>query len=176
MSVLVEKLRELSILGLSGKVNVVQKGNSQHIGIVFLQKGLLVNCLYEDKRGLRPLFDLVLTDYSFKKNFYYIVEPEVLLERELLFHMTLDDFLKCLKNRYLRPWKQFRPPASLKLSVAKEFFSTKSQVSPLENSLLKTITIYSRVSDIYKYSNMLDCMVTSLLVSLRKKGALKVLE
>ena len=176
MAILVEKLKELSSLGLSGKVHVVQKENSQHIGIVFLQKGLLVNGHYGGDRGFRPLFDLVLTDYGLRENFYYIVEPEVLLKKEFLFHMTVDDFLKILKNRSLSPWEQFRPPGSLKLSVVKEFFSKKSQVSSLEHSLLKTIMTYGRVSDIYKYSNMLDSMVTSLLVSLRKKGALKVLK
>ncbi len=176
MAILVEKLKKLSVLGLSGKVNVVQKADSRYIGIVFLQKGIFVNCFYGDEHGLRSLFDLVLTDYSLREYFYYIVEPEVLFEKECRFHVTFDEFLKILKNRSLRPWEKFRPPPSLKLSVVKEFSSKTSQVSPLENSLLKTITNYSRVSDIYKNSNMLDSMVTSLLVSLRKKGALKVLK
>ena len=176
MAVLVDKLKEFTALGLSGKINVVHRENSQHIGIVFFKKGLLVNCSYEGEYGLRPLFDLVLTDFSLKEHFYYIVEPEILSGSVFKFQMTFDDLLRVLQDQSFRPWEELRPPESLRLSVVKEFFIKTSKINILEESLLKTINNYSRVSDIYKNSNILDPLITSLLVSLRKKGALRVLE
>ena len=171
---LTKKIRELTLTRFTGKIHVVRKANAQHIGVVFLDNGLLVNGTYQQNFGFKGLFHLVLADS--KGDFRYLVEPEVIFEKDKKFKMKLDDFLKKIKDQYHDSNTRLRPPYNLKVLVRKEFTLRNEKTTPMEFNLLKVIRGHSRISDVYKHSNMLESVVTYLLISLRRKGALRVVE
>ena len=69
-----------------------------------------------------------------------------------------------------------KPPEHLKLLVKSEFIKNGGAVTPMEYELLSTISDFNLVKDIYEHSELFEFEITELLVSLRKKEALKVVE
>ena len=170
MLTLIKKLRELSLLHFTGRVHLVEKDNGPQVGLVSMAEGLLVGGLYRGQGGIQALAELVLEDGGKCR---YLVEPEILSPRDRQFEVTLRDFLAFMKDTYYRS-DHLRPPLDLKILVKEDFVSQNGKTTPMECDLLKIISHCHRVGDVYKYGHPLESVVTSLLVSLRKKGALKV--
>ena len=70
--------------------------------------------------------------------------------------------------------KKLRPPGALKLVLNPNFIVEGQDVAPNEFDVLSAISDYSRVEDIYNHCPLMEYEVTQALVSLRRKGALKV--
>ena len=72
--------------------------------------------------------------------------------------------------------KKLKPSPDLRLVLNPEILTSKEDLSPREFDLMSVITEWCKVSDIYKYSKMMDFEITNALVSLRKKRAIKVFQ
>ncbi|MBY0414389.1 MAG: hypothetical protein K2Q18_09495, partial [Bdellovibrionales bacterium] len=72
--------------------------------------------------------------------------------------------------------KKLRPQGHLKLVIDPEIILSKEELNPQEFDVLGVITEWCKVSDIYKYSKLMDFEITHALVSLRKKRAIKVFQ
>ncbi len=68
--------------------------------------------------------------------------------------------------------KALRPPDDLKLLIRASFIEAGDAVTGEEFELLRTISDFSRVKDIYKNSQLPDYQITNGLISLRKKQAI----
>ena len=152
MLTLTDKIGRLTAENFTGKVHVVWKNNSQHIGEVSLEEGFLVGGRYRERTGLPALLDLALDDGKAMGRLSYMVEPEVIPPKERELQMTYKVFLKELHGRNRIKKQDLKPPGPLKLLVREEFLSEHGLSGP-ELGLLKVISRYTKVVDIYKNSN-----------------------
>jgi hypothetical protein len=70
--------------------------------------------------------------------------------------------------------KRLRPPGELRVLIDPEFIETGDKPDSLEFNILKTMSTFNKVADIYQNCDLFDFEITKGLVSLRKKGAIKV--
>ena len=174
MSDLIKTLTKLASVHFTGKVNLLGKTDSGHLGVIVLKQGVLVQCRYNQKQGIDCLFEFFQNCYD-KEDFYTIMEPETIAPDNNSFHLKVSELMEMKKRRKIYEEK-LRPPGDLKLLVRHDFLSSAVNISPVESQLLKTILNHQRVCDIYQYVGMDESLVTRLLIGLRKKGALKVVD
>jgi hypothetical protein len=169
-------LDEQTLVGFTGKVNVLSKLNRQYLGHLLLKNGDVVQAFYKTVTGIKAFFNIVVADYELEP-ISYVVEPETVEENQRGIHFPYS----VLKNRtqeviekYLATVK-LRPDSNLKLLVKADFLSQSGEVTPEEFEVLSTLSDWNLVRDIYQNCNLVDYEVTLALVGLRKKGALKVI-
>ena len=113
-----------------------------------------------------------------RKVFSFVSEPDLVLSSDHVFEMSESQFLK-FKNDYFEQFDELsklRPNDNLKLVVDNHNFSFSSTLNKSEFDVLCSIVEYSVVKDIYENCDLLDFDITTALISLRKKGVLKVLQ
>ena len=175
MLTLIKKLRELTGSHFTGRVHLVERHNARHIGVVLLREGFLVNGRYRGEEGLGGLGELILVDETYGSGtFRYLAEPEVIARGDEKFAISLRDFLLLMKDKYYNS-DHLRPPCNLKILVKKDFSPRGEPITPMECDLLETISDGVSVGEVYKNAHLIEPVMTSLLVSLRRKGALKVI-
>lgn len=170
-------LDEQSAMGFTGKVNVLKKENSQSYAVILILNGKVINCLAAARSGEKALLDLVVQDVSNVMKLKIIVEPEVVSEAEGVFSWSVDQVKKqsrLIYDNYINN-KKLKPPAHLKLIINADFVVNGDDIVADEFDVLSAISDYSRVQDIYNNCPLLEYEVTRALVSLRRKGAIKVL-
>jgi hypothetical protein len=175
---IVNIIEEQIILGLTGKINVLDAKTKQFLGSIYLIEGRLANVKYLEIEGQKAFFNLCMSDDEKKLNLEFIVEPELIDSRE----KKIDRPFSILKRKLYEIAEKHKetvknkPPGSLKLLIQPEFLLSREDVNSIEFRLLCTMSDYNLVSDIYKKSPLLDFEITNALVSLRKKNAIKVIE
>jgi len=107
----------------------------------------------------------------------FAVEPEVVGDNEVIFSLEYQEFVDTGQKIFqaYKSSKRFRPPEHLKLVLDPDFVAKGQPVSYVEFELMGTISDFSRVSDIFNESKLLEYQINNALVSLRQKGALKVI-
>jgi undecaprenyl pyrophosphate synthase len=106
-----------------------------------------------------------------------VVEPEVVDEKERQIHYPYA-VLKNKLQEVLKLYKEsikLRPPENVKILSEASFLTSNEAVSPEEFEVLMTLTEWTNPNDIYRQCPLLDHEITQALVSLRKKGALKII-
>lgn len=174
---LMANIQEQSSLGLTGKINVLLHDNRQFIGALFLLQGHLVNATYLGRQGRQALIHLVFDDEKKHADFRFIIEQEVIGPGHISFNLTFKDFKEFIQGLFSKHKEaiRLRPPAHLALLVNASFISHGPPITPEEFDVLSTISNYRHVRDIYRHTPLQDFEITWALVSLRKKGAIKVL-
>ncbi len=173
---LLHVLEEQNSMGFTGRINVLRSANSQTHAVILMREGRLVNCRMSERSGEKALLDLVFQDVSNSMEFKLVVEPEVVSEAEGIFNWNIDQ----LKSRARQVYenylsnKKLKPPPHLKLLLNADFVLSGEAVEPAEFDVLSAISDYSRVQDIYDHCALMEYEVTRALISLRKKGAIKV--
>ena len=169
-------LDEQTMVGFTGKVNVLSKLNRQYLGHLLLRNGEVIQAFYKSVSGIKAFFNIVVSDFELEP-ISYVVEPETVEEHQRGIHYPFS-VLKArtqeVIEKYLASVK-FRPPQDLKMLVKAEFLSTDYEVTPEEFEVLSTLSDWNLVKDIYQNCNLVDYEITLALVGLRKKGALKVI-
>jgi hypothetical protein len=105
------------------------------------------------------------------------VEPELVDEKERQIHYPFS----VIKNKLAEVLKLYResiklkPPGNVKILIDVGFIEDTITVNQEEFEVLKALTEWSNPADIYQNCSLLDHEITISLVSLRKKGALKIL-
>jgi hypothetical protein len=159
-----------------GRINILYKKNSQLLGFILLKDGELVQIKYDKYRGKKALEFLLLEVESNKDKYHFVVEPEVvdLVHRE--FSESWSDLKESLIAA-LKKWKEYSvlaPPANLKVFVNADFIYKGNNVDTDEFSILEIITDYNKISGVYEKSNLYRHQITSKLVSLKLKNAIRV--
>lgn len=169
-------LDEQSLVGFTGKVNVLSKLNRQYLGHLLLKNGDVIQAFYRQVSGQKAFFNIVISDYELEP-IIFVVEPETVEEKQRGIHFPYS-VLKSRTQDVLAKYHatvKLRPPGDLKLIVKAEFLSQKAEVAPEEFEVLATLSDWNLVKDIYQNCNLVDYEITLALVGLRKKGALKVI-
>ena len=178
MTNLIEVLKEQASFGFTGKVNLLSKDTDQFLGVIYLQEGIMVGAAMNELRGKKALLRMVFDDVDGNQNFKFIVEPEILDESVLTMRLKFEEIRKLAQEHYgqYQESKKLRPAPHLNLVIDPTVVVSKDELSPEEFDVLSTLTEWSKVSDIYKYSKLMDYELTMALVSLRKKKAIKVFQ
>ena len=141
-----------------------------------MQEGELTSSQYLEYSGLQALLLLGVDDYFERREIKFVLEPE-LIETFPKLDLKLSTFKKKLSvaiSEYSLA-KEQRPPGFLRLAVAKEAIIDGSMfLTPHEFEVLKSISKSGLVEEVEKDCELLDYQVTTALVSLRKKKAIKV--
>lgn len=171
-------IEEQQLVCFTGKVNLLKKFSNESIGSLYLIDGKIVNGKCKDLSPLKAVFKLV-SDYEKNgDNQQIVIEPELLSFSDKKLDYPHQVLVKKLHefSKQMKEADKNRPPDNLKLLINQEFISDGGEVSPIEYDLLCTISDYNLVKDIYQNSKMFDHEITEVLVNLRKKNALRVIE
>lgn len=171
-----ETIEEQIAVRFTGKVNVLSTYNRQYLGHLLFKDGEIIQAIFQTHKGLKAFYQLIIQEYSLQ-NFQYVVEPEVVEENERQIHYPfavirnkLADILKLYRESL-----KLRPPDSVKVLIDASFMDDTLAVTPHEFEVLDTLTEWNAPNDIYQHCQLLDHEITMALVSLRKKGALKII-
>jgi len=166
---LLEILKDQSAFGFTGKINALLKSNGQFFGVVYQSEGYIVDAKVQNISGKKGLLNLIFIDVEKDDYLKFVVEPEVLNHEN--FTMKLSK-----KFAHYLSSKKLKPPGNLKLLIDPEIIVNNDQITPEEFDVLALLSEWCLVSDIYKYSKLMDYEVTDALVTLRKKKAIKVFQ
>jgi hypothetical protein len=171
---IVPAVEEQIAVQFTGKLNVLAAFNRQYLGHMIFKNGDIYQVFYKHHRGLKAFNQLIIDEYTLS-SILYIVEPEVVDEKERQIHYPYP----VIKNRMSESLKlyqeslKFKPPENVKLLIDGQFLREVTPVTPQEFDVLETLTEWTRASDIYQYCPLLEHEITWALVSLRKKNAIK---
>lgn len=178
MTNLIEVLKEQASFGFTGKINVLSRDNGQFLGVIYQQEGLIVGAQIKELKGKKALLKMIFDDVESNENFKFIVEPEVLSSEIMTVKISIEEIKKEAQGHFQDyiSAKKLRPAGHLKLVINPEVIVSNEDITPQEFDVLSVVTEWCKVSDIYKYSKLMDFEVTHALVSLRKKRAIKVFQ
>ena len=108
----------------------------------------------------------------------FIVEPEIIEAESTDFKLDIHKFKLESRQRYERYLKSIKltPPKDLRLIINSDFIDSGANLTDSEFDVLKVISDYSKVADIYNVARLYQYEVTEALVSLRQKKAIRVLQ
>jgi len=172
---LIRTIEEQAVFGFTGRINVLLE-SGQLKGIIFLKDGGVVQARFEGEYGENSLLKLLALTLKPQVNYRYVVEPEIVEDSFCAFSLSATQ----LANKYLPLLSKrvnelnLRPPDELKLLVKGTYVSDGALPTYEEFKVLIALAEFSRVEDIYREAGLPEYIVTTALVGLRKKGALKV--
>jgi hypothetical protein len=178
MTNLMEILKDQAVFGFTGKVNLLQSINGQFQGVVYQHEGLIVGASYGQLKGKKALYKMIFEDVESAELFKFIVEPELIASEFFSMKLSFDEVkveAQGIYQNYILA-KKLKPSSDLMLVVNPEIIISADNISSDEFDILLILTEWSSVSDIYKYSKLMEFEVTNALVSLRKKRAIKVFQ
>lgn len=169
-------IEEQIAVQFTGKVNILATFNRQFLGHVLFINGEIIQVKLNNHTGLKAFYQLIIQEHSLQ-SFDYVVEPELVDEKERQIHYPYSVIKNKMSDVLLkyRESLKLRPPENVKILVDVEFIEDTLPVTPEEFDVLLTLTEWNSPFDIYQHCQLLDHEITLALVSLRKKGALKIL-
>lgn len=175
-SKVLDVIEEQIAVEFTGKVNVLATFNRQFLGQILFKNGEIIQVNFHHHKGLKAFYQLVIQELSLQK-FDYVVEPEVVEDKERQIHYPYS----VIKNKLASVLKEYkaslkaRPPENIKILISGDFMEDSSPVTPAEFDVLLALTEWNSPFDIYQHCQLMDHEITWALVSLRKKGALRIL-
>lgn len=169
-------IEEQQAVQFTGKVNVLASFNRQFLGHILFKNGDVIQVTFNSQKGLKAFYQLIIQEYSLQ-SFDYVVEPEVVDEKERQIHypfIVIKNKMSDVLKQYRESLK-FRPPDNVKILIEAGFIEDQQPVSPHEFEVLESLTEWNNPFDIYQKCCLMDHEITWALVSLRKKGALKII-
>ncbi len=168
-------IEEQQSVRFTGKVNVLAAFNRQFLGHILFKDGEIIQVIFNKNQGIKAFYQLIIQEYSLQA-FDYVVEPEVVEENQRQIHYPF----AVIKNKMADVLKQYReslkvrPPENVKILIDSHFVEDTLPVTPEEFEVLEALTEWNTPFDIYQHCRLMDHEITWALVSLRKKGALKI--
>ncbi|MFZ4712858.1 MAG: hypothetical protein ACOYL6_04050 [Bacteriovoracaceae bacterium] len=174
---LLNLIEEQVVVEFSGKINLLLRESRQLLGSIILNEGEIFRVDYKGNSGMKALFSLYLDDL--KDNYLSIVvEPEIIenVNRNLHYPfktimMKLSEFMHEYEKN-----KSLRPPDGIKLLAVADFLASGGGINEKEFQVLATISDYNKIEEIYRYCPLMEYEITQSLITLRQKGALKVIK
>ena len=171
---LIYKIEEQLSIGFTGKVNVLDKKNHQFMGDVIFREGKIIGCHYNNFKGPQALLYIIISDVVSEYNFYFVVEPEMIRGEGRVINF---DYIKNRASEIVRQFyssKALRPPEEIRTLVQKKFIISGANINFQEFQVLCAITDCATIKEVYSAVEFHEYETTNALVSLRKKGAVKV--
>lgn len=159
----------------TGKVNILASFNRQFLGNFLFKNGEIIQVSFDHYKGMKAFYHLMIQEYSLQ-SFDYVVEPELVEEKERQIHYPYSILKKKLANM-LKEYKtslRLKPPENIKIILEVDFLQNQTTVTPNEFEVMVALTEWNTPFNLYQKSPLLDHEITLALVSLRKKGALKI--
>lgn len=172
---LFRSLDEQTMVGFTGRINILERTSHQMLGVVILREGQVYRCHYRGAAGLKAFYNAVIEGAQLVPQ-DFIVEPEIIEEKDRQIHYPYS----VLKNKTGEVLKRYqavagkRPPDHVKLIAKAAFLEAQSEVSEAEFQVLCALSEWSSVKDLYQHCSLLDYEITEALVSLRQQEALSV--
>jgi hypothetical protein len=174
---LLSAIEDNSSFGFTGKINILLKDSGQYKGVIYQRDGRIVQAEFEGQSGKKALVKSIVANQAQNNKYKFVLEPEVIDEAMISFSLDLEQLYEEVSEyiKNLDKVKSLKPPGTLKLLPKGEFIISGAEITKSEFDLLKLMTDYSTVNDLYEHSKMEDLEITLSIVALRKKGAIKVL-
>ncbi len=175
---LLEVLSDQSAFGFTGRINVLVKSTSQLYGVIYQREGSIVGADTQGVSGKKALFRMVFLDVESSNYLKYVVEPEIIKDEYAKMNLNFAD-LKIESQKYFQVYmdsKKLKPPMSLQLMINPEIVVNTEELTPEEFDTLSLLTEWSKVSDIYNQTKLLEFELTNSLISLRRKKAIRVFQ
>ena len=172
---LIYKIEEQLSIGFTGKVNILDKKNHQFMGDILFREGEIIGCNYNNLKGSQGLLYLIISDVVSEYDFYFVVEPEMVLGMGRVINF---DYIKERASEIVRQFyssKKLRPPQDIRILVQKKFVLAGTEINFQEFQILCAITDCATIEEVYSMVEFHEYEITNALVSLRKKGAIKVM-
>src|SRR3989339_150622 len=166
---LILKIEEQSFYAFTGRINLLLPGG-QLLGTILQKDGLLVNATYRGANGRNALYALVINEQFSEKKITLVIEPEIILQEQILFKLPFAQFKKLsekLAEKYY-PFHRLRPPASLRLFASNQ--NSSLELDNVEAEILRILSSPKSVSEIYSQVISDEIETTIALVNLRKNG------
>jgi len=175
---LLKILTEHSHLSFTGRINILDDSTSQFIGAIFLKEGRIVGAEFSSKSGKKGLMGILYQYFNATKKLKHIPEPELIEDAHLDFNLSIEQFKHLMKKFFedFKILKKFEPARNLKLDINPHFISNGPTLTSDEYKILDLICGGVKISDIYNQLEDLEYEISQALISLRKKGALKVVK
>lgn len=172
-----QTLLDQESLMFTGRINVLDKKTSAMLGHIHFREGIIVSVAYQKKIDKNALVLIFFNESQFD-TLKYIVEPEILKESDDETHLKFSGIVASIESgqRIMKEVKNLRPSENLRFLLNAEFLNKGDAVEKEEFELMKIIVDYGLVRDIYKKSLTDETTTTLGLISLRKKGAIKVVK
>ena len=173
---IISVLDEQTSVGFTGKVNLLKKTDGQFLGAVSVREGSICFCNYAGKLGKKALITAIIHEMDNIIEVKTVIEPEVIEPQDGEFRFAIGDLKKraAKELQKYKTLKKLRPPDHLTVMANIKIFDEASAMNYNNFLVLKSMTEFSRVEDIYKYTNLFEHEVTESLVTLRKKGYVNV--
>jgi hypothetical protein len=175
---LLKVLEDQAYLSFTGRVNLLGVDDNKYFGHIHILNGEIVGARFEDHDGQRVLTDILISEFMHKK-LRFVVEPEIVNGVDCQFLLNISQIKELLKERIeeAKQSKNLKPPGHLRLLIKPEFVAGGEEVDDVEYRALLLLTEFFKVDELYANSKgfLSEGDLTSALVSLRRKGALKVL-
>lgn len=172
---IIDTIEEQLSVQFTGKVNILSTFNRQYLGHILFKNGEIYQVIFQQHKALKAFYQVIIQEFSLQ-SFNYVVEPEVVEEKERQIHYPY----AVMKNKMADVIKsyqeslKFRPPENVKILIDAGFIDDTFPVTPQEFEVLEILTEWNSPFDIYQHCQLLDHEITMALVSLRKKSALKI--
>ncbi len=166
---------QISVL-FTGKINILSNFNRQYLGHLLFNNGELIQVHFKNMKGLKAFHQVAIEEYTLQ-SMQYIVEPEIVSESEREIHHPFGVIRNKL-NEVIDNYQQsikFKPPSNVKMMIDVSFLDKAPELTSEEFQILDLLTEWNQPDDIYRHSGLMDHEITLALVSLRKKGALKII-
>lgn len=170
-------IEEQMAVHFDGKINTLQTSNRQLLGSIYIREGALIRVDYKNQGGLKALFNIYI-DTLADDLISLVVEPEIVDHVDKNIHhpfKMVTNKLSQFMTEY-EAHKKLKPPADVKLMIQPGFIEKGDKISENEFAVLATMSDYNKTEEIYKNCTLLEYEVTKALISLRQKGALKVIQ
>lgn len=177
MNHLIPILDEQVAVKFTGKVNIINSNSKQNLGQIIIIDGEICEATYLGNKGIKGFYNLYLDEFD-NKPLSFISEPEMITKSAQNIpypYSILKQKLVQLASGYAAT-RNLKPAKDLKLLINSEFIEGGTEISANEFKVMCTLSDYNLVKDIYQNCDLLDFEITNTLVSLRKKGALKVIK
>lgn len=174
----IKTVEEQVAFRFTGRINILLASNNQFLGRVLLNEGVIVNATFKGQHDKPAMFSIIFEDLDGKFPMKFVVEPEVVPSIECKMKADIEKIKKEAARLYEQRSKslKLRPPDSLHLMIDSDFIIEGAGLSYDEFQVMDMLTEFSKVGDLYKHLDMFDYEITKVLVSLRKKKALKVIK
>lgn len=168
---------EQESFSFNGRVNFLEKISKKILGYFYFKSGTIFHVVFAGEKGEAALYRMAQF-FEDKVSFDIVSEPEIVENIETNWRSSNSRLGQCLEVFQLeyRKMRNLKPPMEHRLAISPDFVVSTQEILPNEFDVLCAVSDYHVVKDIYKHAPILEYEVTKALVSLRKKGALKVLE
>src|SRR4051812_42619033 len=100
---LLDAIEEQIAVQFTGKVNVLSSANHQYLGHVLFKDGNVYQVNFQNHKGLKAFYQLLIQEFTLQR-FNYVVEPEIVEEKERQIHFPYE----VIKNKMSGTLKKYR--------------------------------------------------------------------